>query len=678
MSANPVPVEELLARIRACISTTPSNAVVSLTVNVEDTGETTIFRVTVHPDGSVVSLSTALCVSSHSEPAPLQDAVTMEQRHENCGQAVEAMDVEHDDAATPTNDGTASNIEPSQRDPASLQHINGQGGQAMEALKMELNEAEADAPSPTDAMTPNSLKQDVPSSDGVSDDSEDGNAPSYSSPVTQSSQNGDNIRRSGRQQQQTNRLTYTTTTPARKGGSHVGSQQHAGRRKRTEDTTDESSSSGEESDGVFSSSSSILSSPHQLRKQRKIRRIVHSVADDLDQEIDVLVTKLQEAYTKRTSSVDLEQTSASSVTQLGRDILASQSVDGSTGLDYQQYASKLDQLITTSTATRMFGYYLKGALAAKLKQRAKKNYVRLARSILGLKSSADIAACPAFYDFIQWHCPIIAGGVIDVQVWLQEPIFLADIGWSEWRRYMGKAHRPIIDRAMEIFKASLEPTQDWMQRELVEVYDDDHLGQGVRAKCDIPLPSGQDRRLSRDTIVADLGIFVEAQQLTAWSGQQPQEPTTEGIDSYWYSFEWNGGKRVLDAERLWIGKINHLPTPLCNVKLQNNGKLVQVKAIGAGEALTFDYGVHYWVHRVTGMRWNEWMSTGTVQCRKGCADLFHRMHDTVSDYTAILAERWAEQFAAARTEVQREQVMADLWQQVAPNEEEDVLATRQE
>ena len=591
MSKNLLRVEELLARIRACITTTPSNSVVCLTINVEGTGETTVFRLTVQADDSVATLSS------------VDDAVASQAE-----EAVEAMDVE---------DGT---------------------------------DAEAC-----------SLPEDVP----VNRSEQDAALPGGSASASSVSPAADNIRRSGRQQQQTVRLTYQPAAPARRDGSRVPAQEGAGRRKRTEDTTDQSSDSdsAEERDGVFSLSLSS-SPPHQPRKQRKI---LHSAAsEEEDGDVGTLVMKLQEAYARRTNNVELESTSASVVLQLGRDILGARSADDNT-LAFQQYSVKLDRLISTSTATRMFGHYLKGALAAKLKQTSKRNYVRAARTVLGLKSTADITACPAFYHFVQQRCPKIASGVIDIAAWLQEPIFLADIGWSEWRRYLGKTHRPIIDRAMATFKASLEPAQDWMQRGLVEVYDDEQLGKGVRATHDIPL----DRRASNDTVVADLTVFAEAQKLAAMGEQQPQNdddstPTRE------YSLEWNGGKQRLDAERLWIGKINHLPMPLCNLKLQNNGKLVQVRAIRAGDALTVDYGVQWWVYRVTGVMWNEWMSIGTVASRKGCADVFHCMHRRVSDYTVLLREGWDERFVKATTELQREQAMMGLWQRVAPGEEQAV------
>ena len=71
-----LPIDDLLARIRACIAETPSEAIVSLTINVERAGETTTFRLrptgrlfeAVRPDGRLMSLSAEEPASSPSPP----------------------------------------------------------------------------------------------------------------------------------------------------------------------------------------------------------------------------------------------------------------------------------------------------------------------------------------------------------------------------------------------------------------------------------------------------------------------------------------------------------------------------------------------------------------------------------------------------------------------------------
>ena len=234
--------------------------------------------------------------------------------------------------------------------------------------------------------------------------------------------------------------------------------------------------------------------------------------------------------------------------------------------------------------------------------------------------------------------------------WLNESIFVADISWTDWRRYLGKPNRWIIDTAVERFRASLLPAQDWMQRGWVELYDDSTLGRGVRAVCGIPLHARKQRRLST---TEDLSVAADLSQFP-----QPQQ---SGNEVPWYRLEWSGGRQHLDAQQLWVGCINHLPMPHCNLKLTANGHLVQTKAITAGDALTFDYGVEWWAHRLTGVTWTDWMA-GSASCRKGTTELFYRMHEKVLDYTMLLSRRWDVRLSGATSQLDREAVMMELWE----------------
>ena len=189
----------------------------------------------------------------------------------------------------------------------------------------------------------------------------------------------------------------------------------------------------------------------------------------------------------------------------------------------------------------------------------------------------------------------------------------------------------------------------------MEEYDDASLGRGVRAVRDIPLCTSN--KGDSAAVAADLAML----------------PSTghDCLPSSWYRFEWNGGKQQVDAERHWIGKINHLPMPHCNLKLLGNGKLVQRRPIATGEPLTFDYGVEWWTHRITGVPWKQWMTTGSMSRRKGSADLFTRMHQSVLDYTALLGKNWDMRLGRATSEVEREQVLLELWEDVVPSEEQE-------
>ena len=119
-------------------------------------------------------------------------------------------------------------------------------------------------------------------------------------------------------------------------------------------------------------------------------------------------------------------------------------------------------------------------------------------------------------------------------------------------------------------------------------------------------------------------------------------------------------QRVFDARRHWLGKINHLPRRLCNLKLTGAGKLVQIRAIAAGEALTFDYGVEYWVFQLSGLELSEWSSSSSIQSNRGVVDVFNEMHSSVLDYTNLLGCGWVKRRPAVWSELERELWIGNL------------------
>jgi hypothetical protein len=635
-------VDELLVRIRTCVAQCPPEAVISLTINTWASTETTVFHLSVHPDGSLVS--------SCAEEPPSSTSSKVLTSEQSPSPGPHPLDDDGKSDARMVDEGQ-------------LRHDNDSS--------MEKSVMDVDPPSNGDGAQRNLSTRGV--------DEEE-------LPTARSPPESSNIRRSARQQHPPDRLLYLAAASSL--GAKRAKVASEKRRADPEVSTDTESVESCES----STSSAASSNPtndddddgrstgckqrdraKKLKKhqhQHPVAHNSHATCKDTSDELQVaaLVRRLQEAYSQEQKTPDLESASKEAVLQLRRDIMgegqdADQgAVEADLGM-YRRCAISIDRLISTSTAMRMLGYYLRGALATRLKRSHKNNYVRSARSILGLKSSADITACPAFYAFVQQHCPSVAssctGTLADIEAWLQEPIFLADIGWSEWRRYLGKTHRRIVDAAMERFKASLLPPRDWMELGWVEEYDDAIFGRGVRAVCDIP---ASNQRREGSAVVADLNRFSS-------SGPQPEG---DGATSStpWYRIEWHGGKQALDAEGLWLGRINHLPMSRCNLKLLGNGRFIQRRDIAVGEAL-FDYGVQWWTHRVTGVTWDEWMTTGTLSSRKGAAELFHRMHESVFDYTPLLCKEWDKRLGAAKSEVEREAVVMDIWEVVASSEEQD-------
>ena len=372
-------------------------------------------------------------------------------------------------------------------------------------------------------------------------------------------------------------------------------------------------------------------------------------ADDDDAvEVAALVAKLREGYDRR-QSVALDALSKESILSLRQQVL-DEAGDRTASL-----AGQITSLISTSTSLKMVGYYLRAMLAHRLKFTSQNCYKRLARDTLGVKSPADIAAYPALYEFVQHHYPTLASA--GIEVWLESPIFCADITWTEWKRYLTKQGRPTIDAALQQFKASVAPFQDWMELGWVEVYDDEKLGgQGVRALRDIHMPASKAKEAQRDVaasisaVVADLHCYSPDFVLS-------RDTTGDADPTYLVQLD---RERVFDARRHWLGKINHLPDRLCNLRLTSSSKLVQIKPIAAGDALTFDYGVDYWVNQLSGLDVSEWSAGSSVASSRGAIDLFNRMHNGVCDYTELLRREWVLRRPAAWTELDREGWMANL------------------
>ena len=151
--------------------------------------------------------------------------------------------------------------------------------------------------------------------------------------------------------------------------------------------------------------------------------------DDHDAvEVAALVAKLQEGHDKR-QSVALDSLSKESLCTLRQRVL------DEAGDHAPSVSGQITSLISTSTSLKMVGYYLR-AILARLKFTSQNCYRRLARDTLSIKSPADIAAYPALYDLVRHHYPTL--GSASIELWLENPIFTADITWTEWKRYLTK------------------------------------------------------------------------------------------------------------------------------------------------------------------------------------------------------------------------------------------------
>ena len=193
---------------------------------------------------------------------------------------------------------------------------------------------------------------------------------------------------------------------------------------------------------VRSYSKSTLRPNRNKRQQSSTDRVLTS-----EDEVAVLVAKLRAACSRQLST---EAVSTAVIARLGREVLLLDGDGGTEARCLTDVADKIAVLISTSAALRMVGYYLRSVLAVRLKATHRTKFTEAARRLLGIKSTADIATYPAFHAFVQKHCPSVARArdVVDVEAWLKEPVLVADISWTAWRRYLCKPNRWMLDRAM--------------------------------------------------------------------------------------------------------------------------------------------------------------------------------------------------------------------------------------
>jgi hypothetical protein len=399
--------------------------------------------------------------------------------------------------------------------------------------------------------------------------------------------------------------------------------------------------------------------PHENDRQHDISSAMMSMeVDSMDDlpgdddgdmaELATLVAKLREGYDRR-QSIALNSLAKESILSLCQHVL------GDGGDRLPSISGQITSLISTSTSLKMLGYYLRAILAHRLKHRSQNCYKRLARDMLGIKSPADIAAYPALYELVQYHYPDLASA--GIEAWLENPIFSADITWTEWKRYLTKQGRSIIDAALQQLKGAVDQYRDWMQLGWVEIYDDEKLsGQGVRALRNIHMPTSRAKDAQRN-LEASISVMAADFHCAEPECVLDKNATREVDPTYLVQLD---RQRVFNASHHWVGKVNHLPDRLCNLRLTSSGKLVQTKPIAAGDALTFDYDVDYWVFQLSGMELAGWLVSGSVHSNRGALDLFRRMHDSVLDYTSLLSCDWVQRRRAVWSELERELWMGQL------------------
>ncbi len=183
---------------------------------------------------------------------------------------------------------------------------------------------------------------------------------------------------------------------------------------------------------------------------------------------------------------------------------------------YQQQSAKIAVLISTSASLRMVGYYLRAVLAARLKATERTTFTEAARRLLGIKSTADVSAYPAFYSFVQQHCPSVASGIVDVEAWLKEPVLARRHQLDCLASVSGKPNRWMLDSAMEQFRATVAvsprlPSPSPIISFIYSTVSEQFLLSATDASSPPPLPlSSSDADMDEDQPLSDIDWDIQS------------------------------------------------------------------------------------------------------------------------------------------------------------------------
>jgi hypothetical protein len=376
------------------------------------------------------------------------------------------------------------------------------------------------------------------------------------------------------------------------------------------------------------------------RHQPKNENVTRYVSDHrqtptkkrMKKEIEELVGKLKDALVTRNTITISIMTKQQLTHLLNAVIIANTTGTIDAAIEPLQ---KVMTLINTSRAYKSIGYYFQSIIAHELKTELKGSYVKATHHLPGLKSSKDQAAFPAFYEFVQKH---YAKDTKDIESMLYIPIFVAEIGWDAWRRYMTKSHRHLIETALKRFSAD-ESMLDWRDRDWVIEYEDDEGRRRIKTSRIIRAGETMDLRAT--------GLLVSSEENSTLSA-----PSLISVNNDWY-FHNNTN---IDH---WLLSVQHAPPSHCNLKLTvTTCQLESIRHIGAGEELTFDFGICHWINEITGINYERWFDVNNVtkneiQRRQ---ETFERMHQTLMNYDELLDAR-IDMIDVNKPEVERMQSM---------------------
>ena len=234
----------------------------------------------------------------------------------------------------------------------------------------------------------------------------------------------------------------------------------------------------------------------------------------------------------------------------------------------------------------------------------------------GFKSPADLSGLRFLWALV--HVKAAYLGMVDVadkrlQV---HPIVFGDFSWTELKKsLLCKSKTEFVNRVMGAVAEHIYRNKDWMARGWVK------MGKGnrdIRALVAVPHTAAAPKQV---TTVVGCHKHVG------------QEGCPVELEGYTVKYE----ERNFNAQcHEWLGLVQHKPMHKANCEYQPSGKLLQRMDIAKNDPLTLDYGLAFWVARLSGMELRDWEAHALYGAKFG--PTLRRMHQEVEEYNDLLGD----------------------------------------
>jgi hypothetical protein len=150
------------------------------------------------------------------------------------------------------------------------------------------------------------------------------------------------------------------------------------------------------------------------------------------------------------------------------------------------------------------------------------------------------------------------------------------------------------------------------------IFDDDNVfGTGIIARCPLKVSLEIDPSSTPKNLICQVrGKHIKIDDLDRQYLSHVMK-----LKSRWYDLSW-----------IWCGFINHTTPKLANVGIFTDGKLYLMKNINADDELRIDYGIEYWIYRLTSVLLHQWNDSHQQTWKK--------LHEVTSDYSSLLEDKF--------------------------------------